>query len=92
MWRAARRLYLSCTKRLSRAYHRLIYVGRVRVAPSHLEHLAPVGLPILKGAHRLAREAMVRLHQRAEVGDRASDAEVVALGRDERHAVGVAQL
>ena len=29
---------------------------------------------------------MVRLDQRAKVGDRAADAKVVALGRDERHA------
>ena len=51
----------------SRACHRLIYVGQGRVAPSHLEHLAPVGLAVLEGAHRLAREATVRLRVRVRV-------------------------
>jgi len=51
----------------SRACHRLIYVGQGRVAPSHLEHLAPVGLAVLEGAHWLAREATVRLRVKVRV-------------------------
>ena len=60
--------------------------------PPDQQHLAPVGRAVLNHPRARARETAVLLDERSERRHRATDAEIVALRRDEREAHRAAKL